>query len=123
MTYRWLKWTRVFVALVFFSFQMTLVFVDFRAIVGEGGVDKILFLQFVPSLLRFLTVFSIAAGGFIIILILTVIFGRVYCSAVCPLGILQDMISRVGRLFRKKRKRKYKYQKPRTILRYVILSD
>ncbi len=52
MTYRWLKWTRVIVALVFFLLT-TLVFLDFREIVGEGGVDKILFLQFVPSLLNF----------------------------------------------------------------------
>ncbi|HYW94713.1 MAG TPA: 4Fe-4S binding protein, partial [Bacteroidales bacterium] len=121
MTYKWLKWTRVTVALVFFLLT-TLVFLDFKEVVGEKGVNNILFLQFVPSLLKFFAVFSLSAAGFIIILVLTALFGRVYCSAICPLGILQDFISRAGKLFRKKRKRRYKYLKPRNILRYTILA-
>ncbi len=121
MTYRWLKWTRVTIALVFFLLT-TLVFIDFRGIAGEKDINHILFLQFVPSLLKFLTIFSLSAAGFIVILLLTALFGRVYCSAICPLGILQDMFSRAGKLFRKKRKRKYKYLKPKNILRYTILA-
>ncbi len=120
MIYRWLKRTRVVLALVFFILT-TLVFIDFREIAGEKAVRTILFLQFVPSLLKFLTVFTIASAGFIIVLVLTALFGRVYCSAVCPLGILQDVISRTGRLFRKKKKRRFKYLKPHTILRYTLL--
>ena len=105
MTYKWLKWTRVIIALVFFLLT-TLVFLDFREIVGEKGVNNILFLQFVPSLLKFLVAFSLSAVGFIVILALTSLFGRVYCSAICPLGILQDFISRAGKLLQEEEKKK-----------------
>ncbi len=120
MTYKWLKWTRVIIALVFFLLTL-LVFLDFRDIISEKGVNRVLYLQFIPSLLKFLVLISLSAVGFILVLVLTALFGRVYCSAVCPLGILQDFISRGGRMFKKKRKRRYKYTKPKTILRYTIL--
>ena len=61
--------------------------------------NHILHIQFVPALL------SIAAGTLgvalplIILLLLTLIFGRVYCSFLCPTGILQDIIGRLARPF------------------------
>lgn len=118
MTYKFLKWTRVVVALVFFLL-VSLVFLDFRNLIGSSGVQSIIFLQFVPSFLKFLTILSLSAIGFLIILILTVLFGRVYCSAICPLGILQDFISRAGKLIKKRKK--YKFSKPHNILRNSIL--
>lgn len=49
--------------------------------------------QFIPSLLLFLSDnFNFLAIGFLIVLVLTILFGRVYCSFLCPLGILQDFI-------------------------------
>ena len=59
--------------------------------------DRILFLQFVPSVIRFITIPALAAIGFIAILVLTALFGRVYCSAICPLGILQDVFARISK--------------------------
>ena len=59
--------------------------------------NHILHIQFVPALL------SLAAGTLgvalplIILLLLTLIFGRVYCSFLCPTGILQDIIGRLAR--------------------------
>ena len=119
MSYKWLKWTRVAIALVFF-FSISLIFLDFRDIVSENGVQAITFLQFIPSLLKFITVLGLAGLGFIIILILTVLFGRVYCSSICPLGILQDFISRAGLKFKKKKR--YRYRKANNILRYSVLG-
>ena len=61
--------------------------------------NHILHIQFVPALL------SLAAGTLgvalplIILLLLTLIFGRVYCSFLCPTGILQDIIGRLARPF------------------------
>jgi ferredoxin len=118
MNYKTLKWTRVGIALVFFIFT-SLVFLDFRDLFNEKIVNQILFLQFIPSLLKFITLVGLSAAGFVVILVLTALFGRIYCSAICPLGILQDFISRVGMYFKKKKR--YKYRKPNTILRNVVL--
>jgi polyferredoxin len=32
------------------------------------------------------------ALGFVLVLVLTFLGGRIYCSTICPLGILQDVI-------------------------------
>ncbi len=55
-------------------------------------IDWILFPQFVPSLVRFLTDPIFATTGFIVVSVLTLLTGRVYCSTVCPLGILMDFV-------------------------------
>lgn len=50
-------------------------------------------IQFLPSML---------AGSFVVfgcLVAATLLFGRVYCSVVCPLGILQDVIAWFGRIF------------------------
>jgi polyferredoxin len=75
-------------------------------------------LQFIPSLVKFTITFT--ATGFIIVIILAVLVGRVYCSAICPLGILQDIISRLGRKFRKQKI--YRYSRPQNYLRYGFLG-
>ena len=67
--------------------------------------NHILHIQFVPALL------SLAAGTLgvalplIILLLLTLIFGRVYCSFLCPTGILQDIIGRLARPFTRRTRR------------------
>ena len=83
--------------------------------------NHILHTQFVPALL------SVAGGTalpFIILLLLTLIFGRVYCSFLCPTGILQDIISRLARISRSTYNHSHSntgYRKPHSILRYLIL--
>lgn len=97
--------------------------------------NHILHIQFVPALL------SLAAGTLgvalplIILLLLTLIFGRVYCSFLCPTGILQDIIGRLARPFTRRHRRTRTnphspgassstsagYRKPHNILRYIIL--
>ena len=108
----------VFSALVLLLFAF--LFIDFRGILGEKAFGPILYLQFAPSLLKFIIAGVATATGFIVVIVLTLLTGRTYCSFLCPLGIFQDAISRVGGLF-KRRFRKYGYKKPYTILRYFIL--
>lgn len=105
--------------LVFICFF--LVFVDFRYLIPASYINILLFLQFIPSALKFYDLETIAAGGFLIVLLLTLFTGRTYCSFLCPLGIGQDVFSRIGGRF-KKRFRRYGYKKPHTILRYSILA-
>lgn len=53
-------------------------------------------------------------------LLLTLLSGRTYCSFLCPLGIGQDLFSRIGGYIKKKFRR-FGYKKPYTIIRYSIL--
>lgn len=53
--------------------------------------------------------------------LLALIFGRVYCSVMCPLGLLQDGIYDISRLGKKNRNKKYKGSKPHNVLRYIIM--
>jgi len=108
----------VFAVLVLLLFVF--LFVDFRGVLGDKAFGPILYLQFVPSFLKFVIAGVVTSTGFIIVLILTLLTGRTYCSFLCPLGILQDTFSRAGGLV-KRRFRKYGYKKPYTILRYSIL--
>lgn len=98
-----------------------LVFIDFRHFIPEKWINVILWLQFTPSFLKFINLPSLLAGGFIMVLAITVFTGRSYCSFLCPLGIIQDIGSRIGGRLNK-RNRKFRYQLPYTILRYSILA-
>jgi ferredoxin len=64
-------------------------------------------------------------AGFILVLVFTLIFGRVYCSTICPLGTFQDLIFRLGpgnNLLRGKKTKRYQYEfsKPHNRIRYTI---
>ena len=54
-----------------------------------------------------------------VLLALTLLLGRVYCSVVCPLGIMQDFFSWIGGRFKKNR---FSYSKEKRWLRYGILA-
>ena len=65
------------------------------AIAGICGIFysiKIFDIQFLPVLQRVFIDFSITALLLLLgIIILTLIFGRLYCSLLCPLGIIQEI--------------------------------
>ena len=119
MGHKWLKVSRVIISLIFLILT-ALLFLDYRGTFPTSFFGSVLYLQFVPSLLKFIHILGFAAIGFIIITLLTLLFGRVYCSTICPFGILQDAISFISRKFRKKKR--YKYSKPHSVLRYVLLA-
>lgn len=74
-----LRKIRVALALIFIT-GITLLFLDFTGTVHTwlGWMAKI---QFLPALLA-LNVGVVAA-----LVVLTLIFGRIYCSVICPLGV------------------------------------
>jgi len=78
-------------------------------------------LQFVPALVRTLTnpsaLFTI---GLISLILMTLIFGRVYCSFLCPLGMLQDIFIALSR--RIGWRKTHSFQKPRNLMRYSLLG-
>ena len=97
-----LKKIRVAISLFFFL-AITFLFIDFGNSFSPATINGVLYFQFVPSIIKFLNLFSFAAAGFIFVLLLTFLFGRVYCSTFCPLGTLQDIVSFFSRKFRKKK--------------------
>ena len=113
-----LKHIRVVTSLVIFLF-ITFIFIDFTELVPARITSGILYFQFIPSLMKFITLLSFSAAGFIIILLITALSGRIYCSLICPLGILQDIIACIKRKINLTRK--YRFIKPVNVLRYGFL--
>lgn len=112
------KFRILFSAVVLICF--VLVFVDFSSLIPEKYINWLLYLQFTPSVLKYIDLRTIAAGGFLIVILLTLLTGRTYCSFLCPLGIGQDLNSRIGGKIKRKFRR-FGYKKPFTIIRYTLL--
>ncbi len=118
MHQRRLKTIRVILALLF-VLATGFIFIDFRELLPYEVITGITFLQFLPSVLKFFTSFGLLAAGFIVVLVLTVLFGRIYCSAICPLGIFQDVVSWIRK--KTKKKHRYRYGQPKNRWRYGFL--
>lgn len=108
-----LRRLRVTLAAVFFTL-ITLLFLDFTGTLHTwlGWLAKI---QFLPALL------ALNVGVIVALVLLTLVFGRIYCSVVCPLGVMQDVVSWIsGR--RKKHKFRFSHSPEKRILRYGVLA-
>ncbi|MCM1292014.1 MAG: 4Fe-4S binding protein [Bacteroides sp.] len=55
-------------------------------------------------------------------ILLTLLFGRIYCSSVCPLGTMMDLSAGARRLTLRGRRRVYRYNGPNNGLRYTMLA-
>lgn len=97
---------------VIFIIGITLLFLDFTGTVHSwlGWMAKI---QFLPALM------ALNVGVIVALVVLTLVFGRIYCSVICPLGVMQDGFAALGRRARKNR---YTYSKALNTLRYVMLA-
>ena len=108
-----LKKIRVALAVIF-GLLITMLFLDISGVLHRYFAFAAK-LQFVPALLALNAVVLIA------LVVLTLIFGRVYCSVICPTGIYQDVVSFFARRLKPKKKRRYTYSKPKNVLRWVML--
>lgn len=116
-----LRKIRIVVSLLFFI-ATTFLLVDIYSVVPPDYSNKILFLQFIPSALKFIAIFSLSTIGFVVILLLAVFFGRVYCSSICPLGVFQDIINWLSGKIKRKKKHRFEFLKEQKILRLVLLT-
>ena len=91
---------------------ITWLFVDFTGTAHHyvGWLAKI---QFLPALLSLHVLIVVA------LVALTLIFGRIYCSVVCPLGILQDLLAHL-RPNKNKKLGRYSYSPELRWLRYPV---
>lgn len=108
-----LRIIRIALATVFFA-GITLLFLDVTGILHTwlGWMAKV---QFLPAVLA-LNVVTVA-----VLLLLTLVFGRVYCSVICPLGVMQDIVSWTRGRFKKKNRFRFKFEKENKWLRYAFL--
>ena len=106
-----LRKIRITLAVVFFV-GITALFLDFTGALhaGLGWMAKV---QLLPALL------ALNVGVVVALVLLTIIFGRMYCSVICPLGVMQDLSAWMGK--RAKRNR-YAFSPERPWLRIVMLT-
>ena len=91
---------------------ITLLFLDFTGTLHHwlGWMAKI---QFLPA------VMALNVGVIVALVLLTLVFGRIYCSVICPLGVMQDVFGWMGK---KSKKNRYTYSKEVRWLRYPLLG-
>ena len=104
-----LKKIRIGVAAIFWA-GITLLFLDFTGAL-HGYLGWMAKVQFLPAVL------ALNVGVIVALVLLTLLFGRVYCSVICPLGVFQDGISWLGT---HKSKAPYKWHKELKWLRYGV---
>ena len=108
-----LRKIRIILAGVFFT-CITMLFLDFTGTLHTwlGWMAKI---QFLPAVL------ALNFGVVAALVILTLLFGRVYCSVICPLGVMQDIISWIHGKTKKKNRFRFSYSPAKNNLRYAVL--
>ncbi|MGN1263821.1 MAG: 4Fe-4S binding protein [Prevotella sp.] len=108
-----LRKTRIVLALLFFA-AVTALFLDFTGTV-QARLGWTAEVQFLPALMA-ANVAVVAA-----LIVLTLLVGRIYCSVICPLGVMQDIVSWLnGR--RKKKKYRFSHSGEVRWLRYGVLG-
>ena len=109
-----LRKIRIILASVFFI-GVTLLFLDFTGAAHAwlGWMAKV---QFLPAVL------ALNFGIVAVLLVLTLLFGRVYCSVICPLGVMQDIISWIHGKTKKKNRFRFSYSPAINWLRYGVLA-
>ena len=92
-----------------FWLLITWLLVDFTGVaqIYLGWMAQV---QFLPAVL------ALNVGAILFVCALTLLLGRIYCSIICPLGVMQDAISRLRR-----KKYKYQYSPARNTMRIVFL--
>ena len=108
-----LRKIRLTLAILFFTL-ITLLFLDFTGTMHAwfGWMAKI---QFLPAVL------ALNVGVIVLLIALTLVLGRVYCSVICPLGVFQDVISWISGRWKKK-KYCFSWSPAKSWLRYSVLA-
>ena len=109
-----LKKARLAAAIIFWGI-ITLLFLDFTGTLHAwfGWMARI---QFLPAVL------ALNLGVVILLIALTLVFGRVYCSVICPLGVFQDVVSWINGRRGKKSRMRFTWSPAKDWLRYGMLA-
>lgn len=109
-----LRKIRIALAVVFWL-GITLLFLDFTGAL-HGWLGWMAKVQFLPAVL------ALNVAVIVGLVLLTLVFGRVYCSVICPLGVFQDGVAHlnVARKRKKKNRKPYSYSPEVKWLRYGV---
>ena len=113
-----LRKIRVTLAIIFWV-GITLLFLDLTG-TAQHYLAWMAKIQFLPAIL------ALNVAVIVGLVILTLLVGRIYCSVICPLGVMQDIIAWVSKrkMFRKKKTKfanKYTYSPTKRVLRALVL--
>lgn len=108
-----LKKTRIVLSALFFGL-ITFYFLDFAEVL-PNEFHVLAHIQLVPAIL------SVSIFSLISLIAITFIFGRIYCSVICPMGIFQDLVNWISKKTAKKKKR-FRFSPARNILRGAVLA-
>lgn len=108
-----LRKIRIVISVLLFAL-ITFYFIDFAGLL-PNSFHRLAHIQFIPALI------SLSVGILFFLIVLTLLFGRIYCSTICPMGILQDVVARISKSVGKKKKR-YTYSPAKNILRWSIVG-
>ena len=109
-----LKKIRITLAILCYV-MVTLLFLDFTGTL-QGYFGFLAKVQFLPAVL------ALNVVAILFVVVLTLLFGRIYCSVICPLGVFQDIFSWLGGKGKKTKHGRFKFVKERRIPRYAILG-
>lgn len=105
-----LRKIRIALAAVMFI-GITLLFLDFTGTMHH-------WVSWMPKLQLLEAVLALNVVVIVGLVLLTLLFGRIYCSVICPLGIMQDIFGWLGK---KVKKNRYSFSKEVKWLRYPVL--
>ena len=109
-----LRKIRLTLAIIFFGL-ITLLFLDFTGTL-HAWLSWMATIQFLPAILA---LHFVAVAAWVAI---TLVFGRIYCSIICPLGVMQDVISWFsGQRNKKRKRRRFSYSPAKSWLKYGVL--
>ncbi|MFA6469692.1 MAG: 4Fe-4S binding protein [Bacteroidota bacterium] len=85
------------------------VFIDIHHLIPFSLSSNLIAIQFAPAVLKYFFAAGSAVVAVLFVVLLTLSYGRVYCSHLCPLGTLQDIFIWIGK--KKYTHRKFPYKK------------
>lgn len=106
-----LRKIRIALAAVFLI-GLSLLFLDFTGTAHH-------WLAWMAKMQALEAILALNAVVIVLLLVLTLVFGRIYCSVICPLGVLQDIFGWLGK---KSKKNRYTYSEAKSLLRYTMLG-
>lgn len=107
-----LRYARILLSILFLITAITTIVVDYTDVLHFCQYSK--YLQIIPSLLPAML------GVIIFWFVTTLLFGRIYCSSICPIGTLLDIFIRLRR-FIPQLNRPYSFKPVQKKQKYVFL--
>lgn len=108
-----LRKARILLSVVFFGL-IAFYFLDFAEIL-PNSFHRLAHVQFVPALV------SLSFITLAVLIVITLIFGRIYCSTVCPMGVFQDIVTWISKKTAKRKKR-FHYSPALTFVRWGVVG-